>query len=170
MAFDSNFWVLVSFLLFVGLLAYFRVPAKVLAALDKRGADIDRELTEAKQLRQEAQNMLAAWRRRQKEAEDEREAILTQANRDAERLVADARAEMRRHADRQMAMAEARIRQSKLRAEAELRGMAVEAAVQAVRAVLQSGEAGTPDEAAEDADIEALAEALRTSVGQRREM
>ena len=170
MELDSNFWVLVSFLLFVGLLFHFRVPGKVLAALDRRGADIDRELTEAKELRQEAQNMLAAWRRRQKEAEGDRETILSQANAEAERLVAEARAEMRLYGERQSAMAEARIRQSRRRAEEELRGMAVEAAVQAARAVLREGAAGAPNDDALEADIRTLAGALESgAMGRGRE-
>ena len=44
MEFDSNFWVLVSFLLFVGLLAYFRVPGRLTAALDRRGEKICRNI------------------------------------------------------------------------------------------------------------------------------
>ena len=167
MEFDSNFWVLVSFLLFVGLLAYFRVPGKVLAALDRRGENIGKELLEAKELRQEAQNLLASWRRRQKEAESEREEILAHANQEAERLVAETRAEMSLYAERQLAMTEARIAQSRRRAEAELRDMAVEAAVQAVRAVLQDGAARPPEEDAVEADMQALAQALQESVAGR---
>ena len=167
MSLDSSFWVLVSFLLFVGLLFWFRVPPKVLAALDKRAANISKELEEARELRQEAQNMLASWNRRQKQAEAEKEEIIAQANREAERLLAEARTAMAVQAERQRNMNEARIRQAGLRAEAELRAAAVEAAVQAARAVLQEG-TGAPDDTALEADFQALAKALPESLNRVR--
>ena len=160
MEFDSNFWVLLSFLLFVGLLLYFRVPAMALAALDKRAAGIDRELREAKQLRHEAQNMLAAWRRRQKEAENERAEILSQAEAEAERLAEESRAAMARHAERQAALAEARIRQSTARAEAEMRALAVETAVEAARLILRDARLDLPQSASLEAEFRPLVEAL----------
>ena len=167
MTFDSSFWVLVSFLLFVGLLFWFRVPSRVLEALDKRAAGIGRELDEARELRQEAQNMLASWNLRQKQAEAEKEEIVAQAGREAERLLAEARTAMAVQAERQRKMNEARIRQAGLRAEAELRGVAVEAAVRAVRAVLREG-ASVPDDAALEADFQALAQALPKNLNRIR--
>ena len=160
MEFDSNFWVLLSFLLFVGLLLYFRVPAMALAALDKRAAGIDRELREAKHLRHEAQNMLAAWRRRQKEAESERADILSQAEAEAERLAEESRAAMSRHAERQAALAEARIRQSAARAEAEMRALAVETAVEAARLILRDARLGFPQSTSLEAEFRPLVEAV----------
>ncbi len=50
-----EFWVAVSFVMFVGLLIYLGVPGKITAALDARADRIANELAEANRLREEAQ-------------------------------------------------------------------------------------------------------------------
>src|SRR5690606_14925248 len=72
----AEFWVLISFLVFVGVILYYKVPAMVTAALDKRAADIARELDEARRLREEAQALLASYQRKQAEAMQEADAIV----------------------------------------------------------------------------------------------
>lgn len=166
---DSSFWVLISFLLFVGLVSYFRIPRKVLDALDKRGTGISNELHEAKALRQEAQNMLASYRRKQKEAEKETEEILAQAEREADRLVTEGRAEIDLHTKRQIAMTDERIRQSQQRAEAELRSLAVETAVQAAQTILREQAASTTGDATIEESIRALSKALPQGMTRARD-
>ena len=51
---NTDFVVTIAFLLFVGVLAYFKVPALVGNLLDKRAAGIQADLNEAKALREEA--------------------------------------------------------------------------------------------------------------------
>lgn len=167
---DSSFWVMISFLLFAGLVFYFRIPGRVLGALDKRGANIGRELQEAKELRQEAQSMLASYRRRQKEAESQTEDILTQAHRESERRVQEHRSEMALHTERQVAMTEARIRQSQLRANAELRSLAVETAIRAASTILKEKMAGETGDAAIEESIKALAIELPQGITRARDL
>ena len=57
--FEPEFWVAVSFFLFVGLVIYLGVHKKVAAALDARAALIAKELDEARRLRDEAAKVLA---------------------------------------------------------------------------------------------------------------
>ena len=54
MDYDAEFFVLLGFLVFVGVLIYFGVPRMVLKALDARGEAIAAELAQAAKLRQEA--------------------------------------------------------------------------------------------------------------------
>ena len=49
---QAETWVAVAFVLFVALLIYLKVPAKVAAMLDERSARIAKELAEAKRLRE----------------------------------------------------------------------------------------------------------------------
>ena len=80
---DATFWALISFILFFGVLAYYKVPAIMAAALDKRADQIRNELEQAKKLREEAQQLLAEYQRKRKEAEAEAETILRAAEREA---------------------------------------------------------------------------------------
>jgi F-type H+-transporting ATPase subunit b len=62
--YESEFWVAVSFFIFVGVLVYFGVHTKVVSALDARALLISKELEEARRLREEAEKVLADYRRK----------------------------------------------------------------------------------------------------------
>jgi F-type H+-transporting ATPase subunit b len=80
---DATFWALVGLLIFIGIIVYVKVPGMIGGALDKRADQIRNELEEAKKLREEAQQLLAEYQRKRKEAESEAESILSAAEREA---------------------------------------------------------------------------------------
>ena len=82
----AEFWVAVSFLCFVGLLVYMKVPAMIATALDDRSDAIRKELDEARRLREEAQDLLADYKQRQRRADDEAKAIIEEAEKEAQAL------------------------------------------------------------------------------------
>ena len=62
--YEPEFWVAVSFFIFIGVLVYFGVHMKVVSALDARALLISQELEEARRLREEAEKVLADYRRK----------------------------------------------------------------------------------------------------------
>jgi F-type H+-transporting ATPase subunit b len=136
--FDAEFWVAIGFVLFIALLGYLGVHGMILTALDQRQARIKGELDEAKRLKQEAQDLLAAYQRKQKEAEQEADAIITGAKAEAERLTAEAKAKMADFVARRTKMAETKIAQAEAQALADVRAAAADAAVAAAEKVLVS--------------------------------
>ena len=56
--FDATFWVAVSFVIFFGLLIYFKVPQNVNNLLTKMIVDIKNEIDESEKLRSEAKKLL----------------------------------------------------------------------------------------------------------------
>src|SRR4051794_9296916 len=82
---DPEFWVLVAFVLAIALV-WKRGGAALTGALDERAARIRSELDEARKLREEAQQALAAYQRKQRDALKEAEQILAEAKAAAERL------------------------------------------------------------------------------------
>ncbi|MEL7029813.1 MAG: hypothetical protein AAGL49_11535, partial [Pseudomonadota bacterium] len=56
--------------------AYLKVPGAIANALDKRSKAIADELDEARRLREEAQELLAHYQRKQREAETEAQEIV----------------------------------------------------------------------------------------------
>ena len=80
---NTDFIVLISFLAFVGVLLYFKVPSRIGALLDSRAAGIRRDLDEAKRLREEAQEIYASYERRQREVRGQADEIVANARRDA---------------------------------------------------------------------------------------
>ncbi|MEQ8327628.1 MAG: ATP F0F1 synthase subunit B [Parvibaculum sp.] len=131
-----EFWVLVSFLGFVGLVLYYKVPGMIGGMLDKRAADIAAELDEARRLREEAQQLLASYQRKQREAMKEAEDIVTQAKAEAEQLAKETRANMEAQVDRRTKLAEDKIAQAETQAINDVRATAAEVAVGAARRVI----------------------------------
>ena len=131
-----EFWVLVSFLGFVGLVLYYKVPAMIAGMLDKRAADIAAELDEARRLREEAQQLLASYQRKQREAMKEAEDIVTQAKAEAEQLAKETRANMEAQVERRTKLAEDKIAQAEAQALADVRSVAADVAIGAARRVI----------------------------------
>lgn len=135
---DATFWALIGLIIFLGILAYVKVPAMMAGALDKRADQIRNELEEAKKLREEAQQLLAEYQRKRKEAESEAESILSAAEREAAVLREEAKAKTEEYVTRRTAMAEQKIRQAEADAINEVRASAVDLAIAATEKLIGS--------------------------------
>ncbi len=134
--FEPEFWVAVSFFLFVGLVLYLGVHKKIATALDARAALIAKELDEARRLRDEAEKVLADYKRKQGEAVAETKNIVDLAVREAEALAAETRKSVKEHFDRRMKLAEDKIARAEQDAVREVRSVAVDAAVAAAQSLI----------------------------------
>lgn len=133
---NSDFVVLISFLIFVGILFYFKVPALVNGLLDKRAAMIKAELEEARALREEAQTLLASYERKQKEVQEQAERIIAQARDEATAVAAQAKEDLKKSIARRIASAEDQIASAEAAAIKEVRDRAVVIAIGAARDVI----------------------------------
>ena len=140
-----EFWVAVSFFIFLGALFYFGVHKKVATLLDARAAQIAKELEEARRLREEAEKVLADYRRKQSEAASEADSIIALAAKEAELLAAETRKSVKEHFERRMKLAEDKIARAEADAVREVRSVAVDAAVAAAQALIAAKL--TPDRA-----------------------
>lgn len=136
---DATFWALVGLLIFIGIAIYLKVPAMLAGALDARADGIRKELDEARNLREEAQKLLAEYQRKREEAEAEAEGIVAQAKRDAGNIVEEARAKTEDFVKRREAMAEQKIAQAEADAISEVKSRAVEIAIAASSELLGKG-------------------------------
>ena len=139
---ETEIWVALGFILFLGLLAYLGVYRRVMEALDQRQARIKGELDEARRLREEAQALLAEFQRKGREAEGEAEAIIASAKAEAERLAAEAKTRMEDFVVRRTKMAETKIAQAEAQALADVRSAAAETAVAAAEKILAAAAQG----------------------------
>ena len=115
---------------------YIKVPAMVSKSLDERAGRIQKELDEAKRLREEAQALLAEYQKKRKEAEQEAEAIVEAAKHEASVLAEEAHKRTEDYVARRTVVAEQKIGQAEREAIAEVRSNAVDLAVEAARKVL----------------------------------
>ena len=133
---DSSFWALVALIIFIGLIVYLKVPGMITKALDGRAEKVRSDLEEARRLREEAQAVLADFRRKTQNADEEAEAIIAQAKQEAERMTAETEEALEEMIARRTAAAESRIAQAEAQALGEVRSRATDIAIAASEALL----------------------------------
>ena len=127
--YNTNFVVVLSFLLFIAVLIYVKVPAKLGGALDARADGIRSDLNEAKALREEAQTILASYERKQKEVKDQAERIVEHAKQEAALAAEHAKADLKASIARRLAAAEDQITSAQTAAVKDVRDRAIQIAV-----------------------------------------
>jgi F-type H+-transporting ATPase subunit b len=131
----AEFWVAVALLIFVFLIGR-RVFRLVVVALDDRAEKTKNRIEEANRMVEEAQTLLATYERKQRDAAEEADSILTSARRETARFTAEAKADLERALKRREAQALDRIAQAEQAALAEVRSRAVDVAIEATRRLL----------------------------------
>lgn len=140
----ATVWATVALVIFLGVVVYIKVPGMIGKSLDERAEKIRNELEEARRLREEAQQLLAEFQRKRKEAEKEAADIVAAAKREAALMVEEGRKKTEDYVARRTALAEQKIGQAERDAVNEVRANAVDLAVEAARTLL----AGKVDEKA----------------------
>jgi F-type H+-transporting ATPase subunit b len=133
---NENFWVLISFVLFIGVAIYFGLHTMIVKVLDERSERIKRELDEARRLRNDAQTLLGEYQRKQRQAMEETQAIVARAEREAKRLVASAEADLNADIARRTQVAQGKIAQAQAQAIKDVRDATIDAAMLATEKVL----------------------------------
>ena len=157
---DPEFWVLVAAVIFVAVV-WKPVRKSLIGTLDERAARIRAELDEAKKLRDEAEQLLAQYQQKEREAAAEAAAIIAHAIEEAERIAAQSARDLDQALARRQRLAEERIAQAEMKALDEIRAVAVDVAIGAAREVIQSQIDDERGGALLDAAIAALPQRLR---------
>jgi F-type H+-transporting ATPase subunit b len=139
---DPETWVLVAFILFVALLIYLKVPAKMTALLDERAARIAKELAEAKRLREEAQALLDEYKKKRVQAEKDAEDIVALARREAEAYAHETHIKLSETLERRTRQAEQKIAQAEQQAVKDVRTTATDVAIAAATQLLGAATEG----------------------------
>jgi F-type H+-transporting ATPase subunit b len=157
---EPEVWVLIAVVLFI--VGVWK-PARrsITGALDARAVRIRDELDEARRLREEAQQLLDANRKREAEAAAEAEAIVAHARAEAERIAAQAARDLEQTLERRQRLAAERIAQEQAKALAEIRAVAVDVAISAARQVITAELDQTRGAALIDAAIQSLPQQLQ---------
>lgn len=152
---DPTFWVAVAFVIFVAALA--RPIARALPkALDERALKIKRDLDDAERLRAEAQDLLAEYQRKQRDAVREAGEIVAHARAESARFAEDGRKRLEQSLKRREQLAMERIARAEAAAVAEVRAKAIDVAIEATRKLLAERAAGAKADTLIEAAIKDL--------------
>ena len=134
---DTNFWVLISFVIFIcGFLKFGRAGA--MAFLDNKIEKIRTELNHAESLRVEAQELLAEYQRKHKDAMKEAEKIIADAKKHSENIRLQAEEDSKRTAERREAQLQEKLARIEQNARHEIEAYTARIAVEAARDVLSN--------------------------------
>lgn len=157
---NTDFVVSVAFVIFIGILVYYKVPGLVGGMLDKRANSIKAELDEAKALREEAQSLLASYERKQKEVQEQSERIVAAAKEEATNAATAAKEEIAKSIMRRLAAAQDQIASAEASAVKEVRDQAIAVAVGVAKDVMATQMDAKAAGAMIDASIATVAEKL----------
>ncbi|MGR3453925.1 F0F1 ATP synthase subunit B [Pseudooceanicola sp.] len=133
---NTDFIVLLAFILFIAVLVYFKVPGMLTGMLDKRADGIRSELDEARALREEAQTLLASYERKQKDVQAQADRIVETARSESRASAEQAKRDLERSIERRLAGAEDQIASAEAAAIREVRDQAAMVAVAVAREVI----------------------------------
>jgi len=133
---DPDFWEGLGLAIVIALILYRRVPAMLAKMLDARAVAIQNELTQAQQLRQEAEAVLVRYTERASHAQAEAETILNQAKEEAERFAKESEAQLKVLIERRARQAQDRIARAEAQAMADIRALAADAAAAAAGQII----------------------------------
>jgi len=138
MTFDATFWVAISFLIFVAVLIYFKIPQKVNELLKKLISDIQNEIDESEKLRSEAKNLLENAQSKLDGVNSETKKIIDSAKKDSERLVLEMNDKFHKSSEIKKKLIETKITQMKESALKEIKDNSVKIAIESVKKVIST--------------------------------
>jgi F-type H+-transporting ATPase subunit b len=143
MFYEPETWVAIAFIILMGLFAYLGIHRTVLKALDHRAERIKAELDDARRLKEEAAKLLADYKARHASAEREAQDIVAGARAEAERIAAEAKVKLEDFVARRTKTAESKIALAEAQAIADVRAAAANAAVAAASTILSQSVKGS---------------------------
>ena len=84
---DANFWVAVSFFIFLGVLVYLKIPQKINNSLNNRINEIKKELDESDKLKEEAKILFADYENKIDKSKKETKEIIDSAKKESEKTI-----------------------------------------------------------------------------------
>ncbi|HEY5105963.1 MAG TPA: ATP F0F1 synthase subunit B [Caulobacteraceae bacterium] len=153
---DAEFWVGAGLIIFLAVLAWAKAPAMIGKALDARGLKIQGQLDEARDLRDEAQALLAQITTRRAETERAAGEMLAVAKADAKRLRAEASVKLEEDIQRRRALAERRIAVAEAQASMDVKAAAADLATATAETILSARIAVASDDPLIEAGLQGL--------------
>ena len=138
MVFDATFWVAVSFVIFFGVLIYFKIPQKVNEILEKLIIDIKNEIKESEKLRIESKTLLDNAQNKLDSASLESKKILDQAKKDGDNLIIQINDKFHKSSEIKKHSAETKIIQMKETAIKEIKNASIKIAVDSVKKIIST--------------------------------
>ena len=138
MMIDATFWVMISFLAFIGLLIYFKIPQKVKTTLEENIINIKNQIDEADKLKEDAKNILTEHEKKISNSKVEVKQMLNKASEDAEKNVIKTNQDFHNMMEARKKNSEERIKQLKNQALKDIKNASVKIAIESVEKLIKN--------------------------------
>ena len=138
MIIDATFWVSISFFIFLGVLIYFKIPQKVINALNESIDSIKNEVDNAESLKEESKNILDEYEKKISNAKNEVKEMIEAAAEEADKAVLKTNEEFHVQMENRKKNTEVRIKQMKNQALRDIKNASVKISIQAVGVLLKN--------------------------------
>tara|TARA_B100001057_G_scaffold102840_1_gene100147 strand:- start:353 stop:850 length:498 start_codon:yes stop_codon:yes gene_type:complete len=135
---NATFWVAISFLIFLCILIYFKIPQKILNSLEENISNIKKQIIEAEKLKDEAKNILIENEKKISSSKAKVKLMINNANEQAEKEIIKTNEEFHNLMERRRKGAEERIRQLKNQSIKDIKNASVLIAIESVEKLLQN--------------------------------
>ena len=135
---EAAFWVAISFFIFLGVLIYFKIPQKIIVALNESINLIKNEVNNAETLKEESKNILSEYEKKISNAKNEIKQMLDTATEEADKSVLKTNKEFHIQMENRKRNTEDRIKQMKNQALKDIKNASVKISVQAVEVLLKN--------------------------------
>jgi len=135
---DATFWVAISFVIFVGLILYFKIPEKVKSLLDENINNIKKQIDNAEKLKEEAKLMLSGHEKKISNSKSEIKTMINDANELAEKNILKTNKDFHTLMESRKKNAEERIRQMKDQTFKDIKNASIKIAIESVGQLLKN--------------------------------
>ena len=158
---NTDFVVLISFLIFVGVLVYFRVPAIIASFLDKRAEDIQNEIEKASEILEEAKEILSSIEADHIRTSETIEKMVITAKDRAEEEEEKAKKHIEELMKSKLLSAEGQVRSNERKILEEIEARAIDLSIEKVREKLSKSLSGNDYEKHFDSSIQSIEKGLK---------
>ena len=137
MIIDATFWVAISFIIFLGVLIYFKIPQKVIVILNENINSIKHEIGNAEDIKEESKDILSEYEKKIGSAKNEIKQMIDAATEDADRNVLKTNEDFYIQIENRKKNTEDRIKQMKNQALKDIKNASVRISIQAVEDLLK---------------------------------
>ena len=138
MIIDATFWVAISFLIFIGLLIYLKVPQKVDNALNENIKKIKDDLDNAEKLKDDAKNLLSEYELKVSKSKEEAKRLVANEKKQAEKNIIKANEDFHKIIENRKKTAEEKIRQMKIQAVKDVKNLSVNIAISSIEKIIKN--------------------------------
>ena len=138
MIIDATFWVAVSFVIFVGIIFYIKVPQKVGRSLEESIKKIKEQIDNAEKLKDEAKNLLSEYDTKVSKSKDEINKLIKNAEREAENNIIKTNEEFHIIVENRKKVAEQKIKQLRSQAIKDVKNASVNIAISSIEKIIKN--------------------------------